>query len=52
MRGFCSYKGICVNDTTEGRAHYVEGRVQKWVVQGVEKEEPDGMSKQVDELPF
>jgi hypothetical protein len=52
MRGFCSYKGICINDTPEGRDRYVLGRVQKWVVQGVEKEEPDGTSKQVDELPF
>jgi len=52
MRGFCSYKGICVNDTPEGRSQYVQGRVQKWKKEGVEKPAPDGKTEQVDSLPF
>lgn len=53
MRGFCSYKGICVNDTPEGRAHYVEGRVQHWSKPGVEKPTDEGTTEtQADELPF
>jgi hypothetical protein len=52
MRGFCSYKGICVNDTPEGRARYVQGRVQRWKKEGVENDAPDGNTTQVDTLPF
>ena len=52
MRGFCSYKGICVNDTPEGRGQYVEARAQKWKKEGVEKKAPDGNTEQVDSLPF
>ena len=52
MRGFCSYKGICVNDTPEGRSQYVQAKVQKWKKGGVEKPTPDGNTEQADSLPF
>jgi len=51
VRGFCSYKGICINDTPEGREQYVEGSVQRWRVPGVEKEPDEGTTK-VDDIPF
>ena len=52
MRGFCSYKSICTNDSDAGRSAYVEGSVQKWDVEGVEKEPETGMSEQAEILPF
>jgi len=52
MRGFCSYKGICVNDTPEGRTRYVKGRIQKWKLKGVGNDPDTGNTKQADNLPF